>query len=140
MHDDSHIRSPLGKDNLHLVTTNGKGPKEGSASDQPQPMTQRQPLRQDSESVHLELVGDETVADTEALRVRDLPIDVTIVMLRNECALLKQEHKDLDEAISALQATVLPDQILLARFKRKKLNLRDRIAKIEDKIRPDIIA
>jgi len=32
------------------------------------------------------------------------------------------------------------DQILIARLKRKKLYLRDQIAKIEDKIRPDIIA
>jgi hypothetical protein len=34
----------------------------------------------------------------------------------------------------------MPDQILIARLKRKKLAVRDKISTIEDKIRPDIIA
>jgi hypothetical protein len=34
----------------------------------------------------------------------------------------------------------MPDQLMIARLKRKKLLLRDEISKIEDRILPDIIA
>ena len=34
----------------------------------------------------------------------------------------------------------IPDQLLIARLKRKKLALRDEIVKVEDHILPDIIA
>ncbi|ESQ82190.1 hypothetical protein AEAC466_18815 [Asticcacaulis sp. AC466] len=132
MHDDSNIRTLRGNDNLHLV-------KDGEVA---KGETERRIGQRIEGEPHLELVPDEVVAQPDDLepRVRELPIDGKVVILRNECALLKQEHKDLDEAISALQHTRLPDQILLARLKRKKLYLRDQIAKIEDKIRPDIIA
>ena len=53
---------------------------------------------------------------------------------------LRQEHADLDAAIEALSETVVPDQLRIARLKRKKLALRDEIVKIEDRILPDIIA
>jgi len=69
-----------------------------------------------------------------------LPISAEVVALRAEMALLKQEHKDMDDSIQALESMPVPDQILIARLKRKKLALRDRIATIEDKINPDIIA
>ena len=53
---------------------------------------------------------------------------------------LRLEHRDLDMAIQALSSTVVQDQIMLARMKRKKLALKDEIVKIEDRILPDIIA
>ena len=34
----------------------------------------------------------------------------------------------------------VPDQLMIARLKRKKLVLRDEITRIEDRILPDIIA
>jgi hypothetical protein len=53
---------------------------------------------------------------------------------------LQLEHADLDASIEALGLMPLPDQLMIARLKRKKLLLRDEISKIEDRILPDIIA
>jgi hypothetical protein len=52
--------------------------------------------------------------------------------LENELARLQQEHRDLDAAIDALHQSPAPDLL--------RLQLRDRIAFIEDQITPDIIA
>ncbi len=54
--------------------------------------------------------------------------------------LLRVEHRDLDAAIIALGAATVPDQLQLARLKKKKLRLRDEIAWCEDQLVPDIIA
>jgi hypothetical protein len=53
---------------------------------------------------------------------------------------LRQDHADFDAAIQALALTPLPDMMLIARLKRKKLALKDEIARIEDMLTPDIIA
>ncbi len=53
---------------------------------------------------------------------------------------LRMEHRDLDSAIEALRSTSAPDQLQLARLKKRKLRLRDEIAMIEDMMIPDIIA
>ena len=60
--------------------------------------------------------------------------------LRTEVQLLRQEHADLDASIQALEHVPVPDQLLMARLKRKKLALRDEIVRIEGRILPDIIA
>ncbi|MGA0545188.1 YdcH family protein [Brevundimonas sp. VNH65] len=60
--------------------------------------------------------------------------------LRAEVQLLRQEHADLDASIEALGHVPVPDQLLIARLKRKKLALRDEIVRIEGRILPDIIA
>ena len=59
---------------------------------------------------------------------------------RERLDLLKLEHRDLDAAIDALAATGSPDQISLARLKKRKLRLRDEIAMLQDQLLPDIIA
>jgi hypothetical protein len=53
---------------------------------------------------------------------------------------LRQDHADLDAAVTAISATPMPDMLLIARLKRKKLALKDEIARIEDQLNPDIIA
>ncbi|HZL01453.1 MAG TPA: DUF465 domain-containing protein [Caulobacteraceae bacterium] len=53
---------------------------------------------------------------------------------------LRQEHDDLDAAVHALEARPRPDQLQIARLKKKKLALRDQIAELEDGLTPDIIA
>jgi hypothetical protein len=53
---------------------------------------------------------------------------------------LREEHRDLDEAIEALKLSVAVDQLQLQRLKKRKLVLRDRITHLEDQITPDIIA
>ena len=53
---------------------------------------------------------------------------------------LRIEHRDLDDAISALMAQPVVDQLQIARLKKKKLGLKDRIMRLEDQLVPDIIA
>jgi hypothetical protein len=60
--------------------------------------------------------------------------------LHAQVKLLRLEHADLDASIEALAHMPIPDQLLIARLKRKKLSLRDEIVKIESRILPDIIA
>ena len=55
-------------------------------------------------------------------------------------AVLRTEHRDLDVAIDALRSMAAPDQLQLARLKKRKLRLRDEIAVLEDLTVPDIIA
>jgi hypothetical protein len=61
-------------------------------------------------------------------------------VLRARLEVLKREHRDLDEAISALEATGRSDALTLRRLKKRKLLLKDEIAAVEDEIFPDIIA
>jgi hypothetical protein len=60
--------------------------------------------------------------------------------LRATLAKLKQEHRDLDSAINALELSGRADPLQLKRLKKKKLFLKDEIARIEDQLLPDIIA
>jgi hypothetical protein len=60
--------------------------------------------------------------------------------LRANLLKLKQEHRDLDSAIDALEESGRADQLRLKRLKKKKLSLKDEIARIEDQLLPDIIA
>ena len=53
---------------------------------------------------------------------------------------LRVEHRDLDAAIEALRSVPAPDQLQLARLKKRKLRLKDEIALLEDQLIPDIIA
>jgi hypothetical protein len=61
-------------------------------------------------------------------------------VLREKLAQLKQEHRDLDEAILALEAAQERDQLHITRLKKRKLVLKDEIAQLEDQLLPDIIA
>lgn len=60
--------------------------------------------------------------------------------LRKRLASLRTEHRDLDAAITALTASGSPDQLQIARLKKRKLAIRDQIALIADNLLPDIIA
>lgn len=59
---------------------------------------------------------------------------------RQQLHVLKTEHRDLDDAIAALAQQAVPDQMQIARLKRRKLQLKDRIGRMEDELTPDIIA
>jgi hypothetical protein len=59
---------------------------------------------------------------------------------REVLALLKAEHRRLDQEIELLRTTGNCDQLELARMKKKKLALKDEIQLLSDHILPDIIA
>ena len=61
-------------------------------------------------------------------------------VLRVKLEVLRREHRDLDEAIAAMQARGTSDALTLKRLKKRKLALKDQIARIEDELTPDIIA
>ena len=61
-------------------------------------------------------------------------------VLQIELEILKQEHRDLDEAVLALEERGIRDQLTIQRLKKKKLALKDKISVIEDRLTPDIIA
>jgi len=60
--------------------------------------------------------------------------------VRLSLARLRQAHQDLDAAVAALEAMPQPDQLQIARLKKRKLVLRDQIAKLENNLTPDLIA
>ncbi len=60
------------------------------------------------------------------------------VELRARLAELVQEHRDLDTAIGALSAS--HDLLQVSRLKKRKLQLKDQIAEINNRLLPDIIA
>jgi len=55
-------------------------------------------------------------------------------------AQLRDEHRELDAEIEALESSGSYDVLHLTRLKKRKLMLRDQITRIEDEILPDIIA
>ena len=61
-------------------------------------------------------------------------------VLRVELEVFRREHRDLNDAIAALIQIDTTDQLTLKRLKKKKLALKDMIARIDDRLTPDIIA
>lgn len=61
-------------------------------------------------------------------------------VLRVELEVFRAKHRDLDDAIHALEERGRSDPLQLRRLKKQKLALKDKIARIEDKLTPDIIA
>ena len=61
-------------------------------------------------------------------------------VLKVELEVFKRQHRDLDEAIQALEEKGTSDQLTIKRLQQRKLRLNDLIALIEDRLTPDIIA
>jgi hypothetical protein len=61
-------------------------------------------------------------------------------MMRVRLEVLRREHRDLDEAIHALEEKGTGDQLTIRRLKKQKLQLKDQMRIIEDLLTPDIIA
>lgn len=74
----------------------------------------------------------------------DEGLDAQDAMAANDAlarlAALKAEHQIIDGAVLTLQGDPTPDQIQIARLKKRKLVLRDEIVRLEDLLTPDIIA
>ena len=61
-------------------------------------------------------------------------------VLRVELEFFRQEHRDLDQAIIALSNSGTTDRLMIQRLKKKKLQLKDKITRLENRLTPDIIA
>ncbi|MEL6582284.1 MAG: DUF465 domain-containing protein [Pseudomonadota bacterium] len=72
--------------------------------------------------------------------MKDLPKLDSQDILRVKRDALMQEHRDLDDAILALEEKGTGDPFTIRRLKKQKLLLKDRLRAVEDKITPDIIA
>ena len=64
--------------------------------------------------------------------------DDTTLSLR--LAELRQEHRDLDVAIAGMQEMLYANQLQLRRLKKRKLVLKDAIARLESRLIPDLNA
>ena len=53
---------------------------------------------------------------------------------------LRLQHRKLDDAITALETSARGDHLEIQRLKKRKLALKDQIAKLESALVPDIIA
>ena len=60
--------------------------------------------------------------------------------LRRLLEQLRIEHRDLDDVIARLTEKAPFDQLQLQRLKKRKLGLKDAIARLEDDLSPDLIA
>jgi hypothetical protein len=61
-------------------------------------------------------------------------------VLRIKLEVVRREHRDLDDAIHALETSGRGDQLTLRRLKKQKLALKDQISRLQDRLIPDIIA
>lgn len=60
--------------------------------------------------------------------------------LKHKLDKLKDEHRALDDTICCLMLPPLYDQVAVQRLKKRKLQIKDEILKIQTKLLPDIIA
>lgn len=63
-----------------------------------------------------------------------------IADLQARITAMKIEHRDLDAAIAAMALAPGADQLQLTRLKRRKLQLKDSIARLESRLIPDLDA
>jgi hypothetical protein len=68
------------------------------------------------------------------------PNDEEIAEIRAQLYELQIEHRDLDLVIEHLMLNPPPDQLLVRRLKKRKLQLKDRITLLERMLVPDIPA
>ena len=61
-------------------------------------------------------------------------------LLRQHLYELKLEHRDLDMVVTQLSKEPHVEELRLKRFKKRKLHLKEKIAKVADRLIPDIEA
>lgn len=60
-----------------------------------------------------------------------------LARLSHRLAELRLEHRDLDAAIARLQADIAADELSVKRLKKRKLQLKDAILRLESALIPD---
>ncbi len=66
--------------------------------------------------------------------------DADLEEIKRRLAELMSEHRDLDDIIGQVTDSGPFDQLQIQRLKKRKLLLKDEIAKLESQLLPDIIA
>lgn len=61
-------------------------------------------------------------------------------LLQQRLVTLRLEHRDLDHAIARLSEATMVDELQLTRMKKRKLRLKDAIARLENDLIPDLDA
>lgn len=72
-------------------------------------------------------------------RVKSMDND-TLIELHQRLVSLRLEHRDLDDAIAVLEQNTYVDQLQLRRMKKRKLQLKDAMARLESRLIPDLNA
>ena len=60
-----------------------------------------------------------------------------LASMQRQVAELRVEHRDLDAAILRLQLDIEADELAVKRLKKRKLLLKDQIARLESALIPD---
>ncbi|HLT43056.1 MAG TPA: YdcH family protein [Luteimonas sp.] len=60
-----------------------------------------------------------------------------LAQLAERVAALRREHRELDDTIARMQADIAADELAVKRLKKRKLQLKDLIAKLESALIPD---
>ena len=60
--------------------------------------------------------------------------------IQNQITMMESDHRDLDSVIERLGEVLPFDQLKLQRLKKRRLFLKDEMAKLRSRILPDIIA
>lgn len=63
-----------------------------------------------------------------------------VELIKRKLAELMSEHRDLDDVIARVTEAGPFDQLQIQRLKKRKLMLKDEIARLESRLLPDIIA
>lgn len=61
-------------------------------------------------------------------------------ILKVELDVLRRQHRQLDAEIIEIETTPAPDAMTVRRLKRRKLAMKEEIARLEDRLYPDILA
>ena len=60
-----------------------------------------------------------------------------LARMAERVAALRQEHRELDDTITRMQADIAADELAVKRLKKRKLQLKDLIARLESALIPD---
>jgi hypothetical protein len=66
--------------------------------------------------------------------------DEEIADIQHQLTELRLEHQDLDVIVDRLVEDGGIEELRIKRLKKRKLQIKDKIAKLEDKLIPDILA
>ncbi len=75
-----------------------------------------------------------------ATQMKDSKVDTYIFSNMTRLKELRIAHRDLDDVITRLNENPLVDQLQMKRLKKRKLMLKDQIARLESELIPDLNA